>query len=167
MSHSSNAAPARAARLLLMRKLLLFLLPAALFGADANQLGWMAGCWSSQDGPVRVDEQWTLPVGGMMLGLSRTVKQDKTVFHEFMRIETKQGVVTYTPRIGSTQAPVAFTLIKQSGDEVVFENLAHDFPQRILYRRTSDGLFARIEGARNGKQQAVDFPMQRTRCEAR
>ncbi|MGC4054621.1 MAG: DUF6265 family protein [Paludibaculum sp.] len=150
-----------------MRKLLLLLLPAALFGADANQLNWMAGCWTSQSGPLRIDEQWSLPVGGMMLGLSRTVKQDRTVFHEFMRIETRQGVITYTPRIGSAQAPVAFTLIKQTADEVVFENLAHDFPQRILYRRTPNGLAARIEGSRDGKEKAEDFPMQRTSCESR
>ncbi len=146
---------------------LLLLTPALLYAGDANQLDWMAGCWTAQSGPVRVDEQWSLPVGGMMLGLSRTVKQGQTVFHEFMRIETKAGAVTYTPRIGSAQTPVAFTLIKQSADEVVFENVTHDFPQRILYRRTADGLFARIEGSRNGKEQAVDFPMQRARCEAR
>lgn len=151
-----------------MRNLvLLFLLPASLCAADANQLEWMGGCWTLQSGPLRIDEQWSLPVGGMMLGLSRTVKQGRTVFHEFMRIETRQGVVTYTPRIGSSQTPVAFTLIKQTADEVVFENPAHDFPQRILYRRTSDGLFARIEGSKGGKERAEDFPMQRARCEAR
>lgn len=150
-----------------MRLLLALLCPALLLAGDANQLGWMAGCWSSADGPVRVDEQWTSPEGGMMLGLSRTVKQGRTVFHEFLRIETKDGVVTYTPRLSTGQAPVSFTLVKQTPDEVVFENLSHDFPQRILYRRTSAGLFARIEGSRSGKEQAVDFPMQRVRCEAR
>lgn len=150
-----------------MRWLLPLLLPALLCAGDANQLDWMAGCWTTRNGPLRVDEQWTRPAGGMLLGLSRTIKQDRIVFHEFMRIETRDGAVTYTPRIGAPQAPVSFTLIRQTADEVVFENLAHDFPQRILYRRTSNGLFARIEGSQSGKERAVDFPMLRTSCGSR
>ncbi|MGH8854313.1 MAG: hypothetical protein ACREWI_08545 [Telluria sp.] len=43
----------------------------------------------------------------------------------------------------------------------MFENPAHDFPQRIIYRRVGDtGLHARIEG----KGKGIDFPMRRTAC---
>jgi len=42
---------------------------------------------------------------------------------------------------------------------VVFENLRHDFPQRIIYRRVSeDSLIARIEGMINGAKRSIDFP---------
>ena len=33
------------------------------------------------------------------------------------------------------------------GGGAVFENLAHDFPQRVIYRRCGEDLCARIEGA--------------------
>jgi hypothetical protein len=47
----------------------------------------------------------------------------------------------------------------------VFENAAHDFPQRVLYRReAADRLVARIEGLRNGQPRGIDFPMQRMAC---
>jgi len=115
---------------------------------------------------VRIEEQWSKPAGGTMLGLSRNMKGGKVIFSEFMRIGQDDGKIVYTPRIGTTTAPVPFGLIRMSADEAVFENLAHRFPQRILYRREANGsLFARIEGTENGKTRTEDFPMQRTRCE--
>ena len=125
---------------------------------------WMAGCWSGESGPMTFEEQWTRPASGSMMGISRVFKSGRLVFSEFMRIDTKDGVLVYTPRIGSKQAPVEFRLKSQSDSEVVFENAAHDFPQRILYRRNTDGLTGRIEGTANGKLRAEDFPMKRVSC---
>jgi hypothetical protein len=55
-------------------------------------------------------------------------------------------------------------MASKSADEVVFENGAHDFPQRIRYRRGGDMLFARIEGTRDGKVRGVDYPYARVAC---
>ncbi len=130
------------------------------------RLAWLAGCWEGQTGPVRIEEQWSKPAGGTMLGLSRNMKGDKVIFSEFMRIVQDEGKIVYTPRIGTKEAPVPFGLIRMSADEAVFENLGRRFPQRIVYRREPNGsLFARIEGTENGKTRSEDFPMQRTRCE--
>ena len=82
-----------------------------------------------------------------------------------MRIEESAGEVLYTPRIGSAEKPVSFKLIRQSETDAVFENLSHDFPQRIIYRKEASGLFARIEGERRGKLQGHDFPLKRTECQ--
>jgi len=50
---------------------------------------------------------------------------------------------------------------------LIFENAAHDFPQRIIYRLNDDGsLLARIEGKRGGELKGVDFPMRRAPCPA-
>ncbi|MGH9814264.1 MAG: DUF6265 family protein, partial [Candidatus Acidiferrales bacterium] len=54
--------------------------------------------------------------------------------------------------------PTDFKLIKLEGPSVVFENLAHDFPQRIIYKKNADGtLDARVEGERNGQLSGQDF----------
>jgi hypothetical protein len=50
--------------------------------------------------------------------------------------------------------------------EAVFENADHDFPRRIVYRRTKDGLAAHLEGEENGKARSEDFPMARVPCDA-
>lgn len=106
------------------------------------------------------------PAAGAMLGMSRTVKGGRMVFHEFMTIDTKaDGKLVFTARTGAEAKPVPFTAIRQSDDEVVFENAAHDFPQRVIYRRTGvNGLLGRIEGVEKGKARAVDFPMKRVSC---
>jgi hypothetical protein len=134
-----------------------------LFAAAAAP-EWMAGCWSGQAGPMTFEETWTRAASGNMMGIARTLKSGRVVFSEFMRIEAKDGIVVYTPRIGSKQAPVDFRLKSLSDTEVVFENPAHDFPQLILYRRTAEGLQARIEGIDKGKQRAEDFRMKRVTC---
>lgn len=138
-----------------------------LFLAAATAPEWMAGCWSGESGALRFEEQWTRPAGGGMMGMARTVKGDQVVFSEFMRIDRRDSglaLTVFTPGVGANQAPVEFRLKSQSDSEVVFENPAHDFPQRIRYRKTSDGMLGRIEGMDKGKERSVDFPMKRVAC---
>jgi hypothetical protein len=133
---------------------------------DIGRLVWMAGCWEGQNGPVRIEEQWNKPAGGTMLGLSRSLKDGKVIFSEFMRINEDPGKIVYMARIGTKAAPTPFELIQMSPNEAVFENATHSFPQRIRYRKEPDGgLFARIEGLDKGKARSEDFPMRRARCE--
>ena len=148
-----------------MRHLLFLMAATSLPAADTlAPLAFMSGCWEMKQGPMIIEEQWSKPAGETMLGLSRTMKQGKTVFSEFMRIEKQGADFQYVPRIGTKQGPVAFKMTKISADEVIFENAAHDFPQRILYRSTPDGLFARIDGVEKGKARGEDFPMKRVDC---
>jgi hypothetical protein len=125
--------------------------------ADVADLQFLSGCWAGQG----VEEQWNTPHGGQMMGLARNTRGARVVFSEFMRIQTaKDGTIVYTPRIGTNAKPVEFKAIKVSATEVVFENLEHDFPKRILYRKTDGGLFARIEDDKKGQ----DFPMRAVPC---
>ena len=58
-------------------------------------------------------------------------------------------------------------MVRQSEDKVVFENLKHDFPQRIIYRLKAGGNFAAsIGGKVNGKVRTVNFAMRRIDCES-
>ena len=57
--------------------------------------------------------------------------------------------------------------MKHLGDnEVVFENLDHDFPQRVIYRLI-DGrhLQGRIEGITSNGEAHVEFPLTRITCD--
>jgi hypothetical protein len=115
-----------------------------------DDLAWLAGTWVTEKAP-RTEERWTPPRGGTLLGTSRTIEGDRTSFFEFLRIEAdKSGVVTYWASPGGRAPATPFRLVERSGDaveqRVVFENRAHDFPQRISYRRRGDVMTARIEG---------------------
>ena len=68
----------------------------------------------------------------------------------------------------SGQEGATFLLLRADSGEAVFENTAHDFPQRVVYARDgASKLKARIEGTRNGKPLVIPFPMTRVVCEAR
>jgi hypothetical protein len=139
--------------------------------ASANPLArmaWLQGCWGATDGAEAGSiEQWSGPAGGTMIGASRTIKGNKTVAYEFLQIrEIEPNVLAYIPQ-PQGKAPTVFRMARQSDTETVFENPEHDFPQRIIYRRNSDGtLHARIEGTSKGKLKGIDFPMKRVSCEA-
>jgi len=137
-------------------------------GAHATPFpGWMQGCWQATGAEAGSGEQWTSAAGGTMLGMSKTVKGGKTVEFEFVRIaEVEPGKLAYIAQ-PSGAAPTTFSLLRHSDTEFVFENLGHDFPQRVMYRRAGDKLLhARIEGSVKGKHKGIDFPMQRVACDA-
>ncbi len=130
-----------------------------------EDLAWLAGCWASVDGEPGSGETWTAPAGGTLLGIGRTVKGGRTVAHEFQQIrETEPGRIVLIA-LPSGQKEATFALVRLSDREVVFENLQHDFPQRVLYRLTgADQLLGRIEGQRDGEVRGVDFPLKRIAC---
>ena len=133
--------------------------------ASIEDLAWLSGCWATVGGEAGSGEQWTIPAGKTMFGVSRTIHNSKTVAYEFTQIrETEAGEIEFIAR-PSGQAEATFVLIRLSDAEVVFENLDHDFPQRIIYRLQAEGkLTGRIEGKVNGEAKAVDFPLQRIGC---
>ena len=148
-------------------RILLSLLSALSFAvepASIANLSFMTGCWEVKEGPKLTEEQWSKPAGDTMLGLSRTLKSGKTVFSEFMRIEKTPDGFAYRARILPGQPGTLFKMIRSTETEVVFENPTHDFPRRILYRKTEGGLFARIEGIDKGKPRGVNFTMTATSC---
>jgi hypothetical protein len=130
-------------------------------GGDITSLAWLTGCWSLARPNGETEEHWMAPKGGTMLGMSRTVRHGKTVEYEFLQIRLDAGRLAYEAR-PSGQPAAVFPLKTLEADAVVFENPSHDFPQRVIYRRTADGIAARIEGRVNGTPRAVDFPF--TRC---
>ena len=105
------------------------------------------------------------PAGGTLIGMSRTVRGGKTTGFEYIRVEATTSGIYYVAKPSSNKEETRFKLVKSSVAEVVFENLGHDFPQRIIYRQPStDELFARIEGMRDGKLNGMDIPMSRVSC---
>ena len=104
------------------------------------------------------------PRGGAMLGVSRTTRRDSVVEYEQLRIFDRGGRTVYAA-IPSGQAPAEFETSVTSDTAVTFENPAHDFPQRIIYRkRGADSLFARVEGTMNGAVRGFDIPYRRVAC---
>jgi hypothetical protein len=142
-----------------------FATAALMCAADVRELAFLAGCWEMRGAQQVIEEQWMKPAGDTMLGSSRTIRGEKTVFYEQVLLHKKEGEVFYTVRLAGRPDTTSFRLVKSTGSEAVFENPDHDFPRRIIYRKEADGLFARIEGVQKGKEHAEDIPMKRAACQ--
>lgn len=134
---------------------------------DLASLWWLAGCWASESGEPGSGEQWLAPAGGTLLGVARTVRNGSTVDYEFMqiRIAAQRGVEFVALPAG--QAETVFALADITATSVTFENPAHDFPTRIVYRQVEpDRLQASIEGTVDDEKRMFLFPMRRADCTA-
>lgn len=130
-----------------------------------DRLGWLAGCWELKRGPRTTLEMWMPPAGGLMLGASRTTVDGALREFEQVRLRAQGPGLVYTA-LPSGQAE-AFTSTAVSDSGFAVENLQHDFPQRIIYRRRgADSLIARIEGPGPSGPRGFDFPMRRVACTA-
>lgn len=110
----------------------------------------MAGCWRAETGGGVVEERWSAPAGGTMLGTGRVLAGGRTVFFEFLRVEAEGGVAyTAMPR---GERATRFALAAHGAGRARFENPAHDFPRSIEYARRADGaLVTRVEGVEDGR----------------
>jgi|SoiMethySBSTD1v2_1073268.scaffolds.fasta_scaffold04683_7 uncharacterized protein DUF6265 len=138
-----------------------------------DRVAWMHGCWRMTTPQSIVEEQWMAPRGGTMIGVGRTVARpadakgggggERTTDYEFVVLKEQNGQLAYEAHPAG-QAPALFMARETAADSVVFENAAHDFPQRVGYRRSGNGLVGWIEGTQNGKSRRIEFTYTRVAC---
>lgn len=148
-----------------MRTMLLLLVATAAAGqSPLDQLGWMAGCWESPNRAVF--EMWSPPAGGLMVGAGRTVSRGQARAFEHLRLRADGAQVVYTA-IPSGQVETDFRSSAVSADGFTVENPSHDFPTRIIYRRTGpDAMSVRVEGPGPDGPRGFEIAFTRIRCEA-
>src|SRR4026207_172406 len=145
--------------------LTLFLLATLSFQTPTlADVSWIAGDWqTAPGGRAQIEEHWTSVAGGSMMGMGRTVAGDKTVEFEYLRIEQRADGVYYVAHPKARCPGTDFKLTRASATEVVFENPQHDFPKRIIYRKTGDdSLTASIDGGEGTKAMAFAFRRMRS-----
>ena len=129
--------------------------PAFCDDAKTDLPAWMTGAWERIEGEKWADEFWTPPKAGIMIGASRSGYGEKLGFWEHMRIVREADGKLAFWAISGDQKPVRFAAGRSDQKEVVFENPAHDYPQRIRYWRMDRKLNAQISLLDGSK--VVDF----------
>jgi len=128
-----------------------------------DDVAWLTGCWEYTSGSRTVEEHWLAPRARTMMNAGRTTQGDKLVEFETVVIREQDGRLAYEAH--PSGQPSAVFMSQRVGDrEVVFENLQHDFPQRVGYKRDGDSLLSWIEGLRNGQARRIEFPYHRVAC---
>lgn len=134
--------------------------------AAIGDMAWLAGAWVGKKGAAgttTIEERWSPPLGGAMLGASRTVARDRMVAFEFLRIVERDGGLVYIAQPGG-RPPTEFALTELGKTKAVFENPRHDSPQRIVYELSGDGvLSASIGYTKGGTPQRFEFKREETR----
>ena len=125
--------------------------PPGLASIPLDRLAWLEGTWVGTDDGAAMEETWSSPAGGGMVGMHKDTRGGRMISCGFFRIIQDSSRVCYLASpLG--RAAVPFYAIELGDSAVVFENLEHDFPQRIIYRLGAEGrLHARIEGIVEGK----------------
>ena len=142
-------------------------------GALAS-LAWLEGCWRGTAGPREFREQWMPLQGAMMLGVSQTIEKGATQDYEYLRLEPRpEGVFYVASPPGKPEAAFRFegqTVEKamERNDAIfTFVNPKLEYPQRIAYRRATEGwLYATVEGTVGGAERKATYPMRRINCES-
>ena len=135
--------------------------------ATITELAWISGDWQTAPGGRRqIEEHWTGVAGGTMMGMSRTAVGDKTAEFEYLRIEQRADGIYYVAHPKARCPATDFKLTKASATEAVFENPQHDFPKRIIYRKTgADSLTASIDGGEGSKAMTFSFTRMKSNIE--
>lgn len=135
--------------------------PASAIGqhAQLETLHWLIGTWQrvGLSDERSGEERWWLADNGELHGIGSSRRGDVVLFEERLRITMVDGTPVYIADVRGNEAPVEFRLVEIDDSGFVFENLGHDFPQRIAYRRDGERLHARVSAG----ERSLDFHFQR------
>ena len=128
-----------------------------------SQFAFAMGTWSESKDSLTTSEHWIAPGGKILLGVGSTVKSGKTVFFEFLRVESRDDGIYYIAQ-PKGNPPVEFKMIECTKDHVIFENAQHDYPSRVIYHKIdNDTLKARIEGKQKGQDASNEWLYKRVK----
>jgi hypothetical protein len=127
-----------------------------------STIAFMTGCWRGPSSTgATIEEQYSEPTDNLVIGMTRYVRGGRVVDFEFTTIERTDSTFVMTPRPKGVKSD-PFALKEVTDDRAVWENPKHDFPQRIIYRKSPDGgLIARIEGTTPRGDRHQEWTMRR------
>jgi Domain of unknown function (DUF6265) len=131
-----------------------------LLAQKADAFKWVVGNWKINTGNGMIAESWQLVNDSTLEGKSYFIKiNNDSIPQESLQLAFREGSWYYISTVNgqNNNQPVSFKVIFLKGTEFISENPAHDFPQRIAYRRIGKQVFASIEGSRNGKYAKINF----------
>lgn len=102
---------------------------------DLSIFDWLAGTWEYKGDKTITIEKWEKLSSQTFDGINyvRKINDQEPIFSESLRILNMKGEVFYLAKVDHNEMPIPFRLVNKSVDKFIFENMNHDFPQRITY----------------------------------
>jgi hypothetical protein len=122
----------------------------------SGNVDWIGGYWLSCRDGAQTAEAWIGSGSGVLVGVTHGTESGAVTF-EYMRIAPgTNGRLSFFGSPGGAPA-VEFPSKRIGEQQALFENPAHDFPQRVEYSRAGDELIGRIEGTIDGKTERIEW----------
>jgi Domain of unknown function (DUF6265) len=122
-------------------KIVLFLFSISIVNySQTDKFDWLLGEWKMERANSYTIESWKQAGVNTIEGESFTLdsKNDSIIFSESLRILLMNGEYFYLAKVPQNKLPVAFKMSYYHDERIVFENINHDFPQRIEYSKISN-----------------------------
>ena len=139
----------------------------AVIETDKNafkKLYALEGTWKMNTKRGAICEEWKKMDENYLQNRGYMIRGNDTIISERVTLTNTQDGVFYTSTVEdqNNKQPIAFKMTGSENNSFVFENPAHDFPKRIVYRLiTADSLHAFIDdGTETGKRQNFYFKRQ-------
>ena len=123
---------------------------------------WLLGEWVNQSKEGVVSENWSQPNDSTLVAGSFFIKEKDTLHFENIALTEKDGELLYETTIQgqNDDKPIVFPLLSETENELVFENLTNDYPQKIKYQRNSkSAITISISGKQANKVVSEQFKM--------
>ncbi|WP_162128328.1 DUF6265 family protein [Flavobacterium phycosphaerae] len=131
---------------------------------ELEKMNWLIGNWENKMPEGILTESWKKENDSTFSGESYFINPKDTVHFESIRLIQKEDELIYTATVPgqNDDEPVDFKLTSDTESIFTFENPAHDYPQKITYKKVdANNLVATISGKQQGKDSQESYPMKR------
>lgn len=158
-----------------MKTKIAFLLAASAFIAcntDKNEkekikaAHWLLGKWETKTDFGVLSENWEKLNDSTFNAKSCFLKEKDTIHNESITLQQTGENFSYTTTINgqNNDKPIRFEVISDNENELVFENLKNDYPQKISYKKISnDSIVTVISGMQLGKPSSERYTLVKTK----
>ncbi len=123
---------------------------------------WLLGQWKNTSEEGIIAENWSQPNDSTLIATSFYIKEEDTLHFENIILKEKEGELVYETTIKgqNNDKPILFPLLSETENELIFENLQNDYPQKIKYQRNSkSGITISVSGKQAKKIVSEQFKM--------
>jgi hypothetical protein len=123
---------------------------------------WLLGKWESKSTDGILSETWTQTNDSTLQGASYFIKEKDTIHFETIVLQQKGEALIYSAKVRgqNDNKAISFSLVQAPENHLVFENLKHDYPQKITYQNIPNKkMVAIISGLLEGKPSSEKYTL--------
>ncbi|MES2241084.1 MAG: DUF6265 family protein [Bacteroidota bacterium] len=123
---------------------------------------WLIGNWEYKTNIGTLYENWQKINDSTFKAQSLFIKDKDSIHNETILLQQKAETLSYSTTIKgqNDDKPIHFKLISENENELVFQNLKNDYPQKITYKKGANNkLTTQISGMQLGKPSTEKYTL--------